>query len=349
MPPIIENDRLRVWFAHLDDSEFEAVLSKIRRNPLLRTVDLRGNSIGPDRAKVLAHTLRYAPLLKRLSLRHNPLVEHDDISGFEAICDALGTHNTLEELDLKATGLTGVAMEPIRRLLTQNRSIRFLDMEENALNEDGVAAVMGGIEANERLIECRLSNGNVGSMKGKMMKGTDCPSETVNTVTVEDRSVNDRLARCLNRLSMRLQEERRCVMNKKAKASAVERGIALRLSHLEEERSAVLETLRLMQTQLEALRQSSSDHITDEKVYLEDSAREIEDIRTRITKAELANDATRRQLHTLLAEKADCEIDIYKHKGYVAEVEKENALLEEKVRELRTDLAKVMRPKGRIK
>ncbi|KAF4723430.1 hypothetical protein FOZ62_000235 [Perkinsus olseni] len=376
MAKLSDSEHVVLEFSELQDSDYEEVVANIRHNPLLKSITLRGVCLGPGRAMVLAQALRYTPLLKRLSLRHNPLVHRGDGSGLKAICEVLEAHTSIRQLDLRRTALDDSNAAAIKQLLMRNRSILALDIAENPLSEEGLCMVMDGICVNDKIIECRfpgrLADGssiriddprlmsatrrlqeNRTALEGSLMSEILLPKpgdhgETYNsTISTRDDELLDRVRECLDRVALQRTEEFKSLCRTMAKSTAVRRGLDFHLSELRNERSRNADILAKMKAQLSALQQNRSKYDAEEEGGRADG--QLERIRSQLTNALLAKATVERELHSKLSEKAECEVDIYEHKGLIAKVEKENAELQDRLAELKSDLTKAMRPMGRIK
>jgi len=126
---------------------------------MLKTIDLRGNSIRADGLVVLAHALRSGSSVSSLCMKWNHVGSHE--RGVQALCDVLKTSHAMVQLDLRNNKIGPECGKHLGEMIRENRTLTHLDLSWNDLGPEGGKALLAGIQANHSLIDCQLSGNRI--------------------------------------------------------------------------------------------------------------------------------------------------------------------------------------------
>lgn len=121
-------------------------------------LDLRGNRIGAEGAKVLADMLISPHSVASLCLEWNN-VGYLDV-GVEAIATALEADTKLVALDLRNNNVGPEGAKALARALRRNQTLRRLDLRWNEIGGAGVLAFREALHTNESLLTLELTGNN---------------------------------------------------------------------------------------------------------------------------------------------------------------------------------------------
>jgi predicted RNA binding protein with dsRBD fold (UPF0201 family) len=127
-----------------------AIAVALRQNAVLLSVSLCGNGIGPAGTVALAETLRINASLQVLGLGRNDVGSE----GVSAIAEALRRNTTLGRLDLSSNGISDEGAMTILRALTEsNRTLKRLNLEDNAAILPALQERIGFVLASRRVLD----------------------------------------------------------------------------------------------------------------------------------------------------------------------------------------------------
>lgn len=131
----------------------------MRENPVLKTIDLRGNSIRADGLVVLAHALRSGSSVSSLCMKWNHVGSHE--RGLQALCDVLKRNQSMVHLDVRNNKIGPECGRLLQELLLENSTLTHLDLSWNDLGPEGGKALLAGVQGNHSLIDCQLSGNRI--------------------------------------------------------------------------------------------------------------------------------------------------------------------------------------------
>lgn len=119
----------------------DRVATILVNSPSLEFMGLRGNGIGPRRLVTIAKALQNNAVLERLDLSRNPLcylpsTDRKIIAGIRALKKSLLSNTKLDRLNLSFCGINEKAADELLRALTKNKTLQFVDLTGNSINEE---------------------------------------------------------------------------------------------------------------------------------------------------------------------------------------------------------------------
>lgn len=150
---------LSLAYASIGDEGCNSIARYMRENVMLKTIDLRGNSIRADGLVVLAHALRSGSSVTSVCLKWNHVGSHE--RGLQALCDVLKHNQSVVQLDLRNNKIGPECGRHLGEMLRENSAITHLDLSWNDLGPEGGKALLNGIQANHCLIDCQLSGNRI--------------------------------------------------------------------------------------------------------------------------------------------------------------------------------------------
>mmetsp|Transcript_74773 Transcript_74773/g.216101 ORF Transcript_74773/g.216101 Transcript_74773/m.216101 type:complete len:434 (-) Transcript_74773:219-1520(-) len=154
-----DSTALSLAYASIGDEGCNAIARYMRENVILKTVDLRGNSIRADGLVVLAHALRSGSAVTSVCLKWNHVGSHE--RGIQALSDVLKDNTCIVHLDLRNNKIGPECGRLLGEMLRDNRTLTHLDLSWNDLGQEGGRALLNGIQANHTLIDCQLSGNRI--------------------------------------------------------------------------------------------------------------------------------------------------------------------------------------------
>ena len=126
-------------------------------------LDMSGNNIDDDGAKMIADSLKINHSLKALYLSSNNI--GDD--GAKIISDALKVNHSVESLILGSNMIGDDGVKAIADALGINHSLEKLDLRDNKIGDDGTKAITNALKDNHSVKTLNLRNNNNISAYGK--------------------------------------------------------------------------------------------------------------------------------------------------------------------------------------
>jgi len=154
-----DSTALSLAYASIGDEGCNAIARYMRENVILKTIDLRGNSIRADGLVVLAHALRSGSSVTSVCLKWNHVGSHE--RGVQALSDVLKTNQAMVHLDLRNNKIGPECGRFLGEMLRENSTLTHLDLSWNDLGPEGGKALLTGIQANHSLIDCQLSGNRI--------------------------------------------------------------------------------------------------------------------------------------------------------------------------------------------
>jgi Ran GTPase-activating protein (RanGAP) involved in mRNA processing and transport len=127
--------RIHLGRHQMYDSGVGVMVHYLVQNRTLRALDLRSNQIGWRGAHSLATLLKEDCLLEDLNLSHNRIGEKDEISGAEALGEALQQNRSLLRLSLGHNQLCGEALLHISNGVAASQNIQQVVLFQNNWNQ----------------------------------------------------------------------------------------------------------------------------------------------------------------------------------------------------------------------
>jgi hypothetical protein len=128
----------------LDTDDARVLAEELKVNASLTTLKLRGNQIGVAGAQAIAEALKVNASLTKLDLTSN----HIGAAGAEAIAEALKVNASLTELTLWGNNIGDAGAQAIAEALKVNASLKVLYLSYNQIGADGDQAIADGLTTN---------------------------------------------------------------------------------------------------------------------------------------------------------------------------------------------------------
>mmetsp|Transcript_33999 Transcript_33999/g.87918 ORF Transcript_33999/g.87918 Transcript_33999/m.87918 type:complete len:426 (+) Transcript_33999:56-1333(+) len=154
-----DSSALSLAYASVGDEGCNAIARYMRENVMLKTIDLRGNSIRADGLVVIAHSLRSGSSVTSLCLKWNHVGSHE--RGVQALSDVLKRSSSMVQLDLRNNKIGPECGRHLGEMLRENSTLSHMDLSWNDLGPEGGKALLAGIQANHTLIDCQLSGNRI--------------------------------------------------------------------------------------------------------------------------------------------------------------------------------------------
>eukprot|EP01062_Namystynia_karyoxenos_P077249 TRINITY_DN7732_c0_g1_i1.p1 TRINITY_DN7732_c0_g1~~TRINITY_DN7732_c0_g1_i1.p1 ORF type:complete len:665 (+),score=251.84 TRINITY_DN7732_c0_g1_i1:90-1997(+) len=119
---------------------------------------LSGANLGREGAHAVAQLLRRAPV-RELCLEWNALGEA--ASGWDDLCDAIGTAPALEKLDLRSNRISERGVSGLARGLRGSASLSDVDLRWNALAPSGGRQLLAAVEGSQSLTRLALAGNSI--------------------------------------------------------------------------------------------------------------------------------------------------------------------------------------------
>jgi hypothetical protein len=158
---------LSLAYASIGDDGVGELAPFVGQNVFVKYLDLRGNGIQPRGAVVLAGGIKVNRSLRSLNLKGNSIgkdknEKKDENSGIQAICDVLKANMTITHVDLKNNKVSADGARSLGAMLAMNQTITHLDVSWNNFGVDGGVALLEGLKQNNTVVDCQVSGSKVG-------------------------------------------------------------------------------------------------------------------------------------------------------------------------------------------
>lgn len=157
------------------EGRMQNMLNYLQENETPFEYTLSGMELGSARCRMLATNIAYNKSLFTLHLVRKGILDHDGIS----LAYMLRTNKVLRKLELEGNNLGPLCAFAFGRVLMENTSLQYLDLESNQLTNDGcdfkgVLEMLNFLETNTTLTSLNLANNmlneDCGSKLAKMLE-----------------------------------------------------------------------------------------------------------------------------------------------------------------------------------
>lgn len=133
---------VKLFAGSIDKDRFAGVLKALQEIPSHCPVilDLSSSGIGPAELNQLVDVMETCPVIYHLDLKNNTLCEGDEPS--PVLIRLFENLGPMSHLYLEQTGLNDNTAAGIRDALERNRCLRYLDLQNNRLTDNGVIAIV---------------------------------------------------------------------------------------------------------------------------------------------------------------------------------------------------------------
>lgn len=130
----------------LTDTDAERLAASIAANTTLEELYLSGHRLSPTALRAFAECVAANRALRLLCLGDDAFGD----AGVHVLCDALARNpqSALQTWDLEHKSVTATGATTVGQLLTVNTTLTTLTLSRNALGDDGVLALLGGLREN---------------------------------------------------------------------------------------------------------------------------------------------------------------------------------------------------------
>ncbi len=136
---------VKLFAGDIGKDRFAEVLKALQEIPSHCPVilDLSSSGIGPAELNQLVDVMETCPVVYHLDLRRNSLCDGDEPS--PALIRLFENLGPMSHLYLEQTGLNDNTAAGIHDALERNRCLRYLDLQNNRLTDDGVIAIVNAV------------------------------------------------------------------------------------------------------------------------------------------------------------------------------------------------------------
>ena len=118
--------------------------------------------LGPARSRMLAQNVAYNTTVKSLHISRKNVLDHDGIN----LAYMLRSNKVLRKLELEGNCLGPLCAFAFGRVLHENNTLRYLDLESNQLTNDGsdfkgVLEMFNFLDHNSTLLSLNIANNNL--------------------------------------------------------------------------------------------------------------------------------------------------------------------------------------------
>ena len=140
---------INLWWNDITSEGVKHLLSFPKQSiNKLKALNLSANKLDSESCAVLAHLIPHVPHLKKLDLFNNLNIGQ---GGTVPLITSLTAHNSLEELELGATGIGVEDCRALSELLSLSTSLKKLEIGHNALPPEAVKLIISGLHHNTTL------------------------------------------------------------------------------------------------------------------------------------------------------------------------------------------------------
>ena len=157
LPPTLTEFRLWSKGSAVTVNGINACLGQIVGCLQLMTLDLSGNNIDDDGAKMIANALIDNNSLKTLYLSSNNIAS----DGAKAIADAIKGNHCLESLILGSNNICDDGAKAIADTIKVNHSLKRLDLRDNKIDDNGAKDITDALKVNQGLKTLNLRNNQI--------------------------------------------------------------------------------------------------------------------------------------------------------------------------------------------
>eukprot|EP01028_Stygiella_incarcerata_P010674 TRINITY_DN564_c0_g1_i4.p1 TRINITY_DN564_c0_g1~~TRINITY_DN564_c0_g1_i4.p1 ORF type:complete len:613 (-),score=158.42 TRINITY_DN564_c0_g1_i4:266-2104(-) len=122
----------------------------------IEILSLSENHIGSEGAALIGASLATNTCLKSLNLNRNEIGD-DGVTAIALSLVPLGENKTLQKISLSGNVISDSGVESLMRILGADSSLRHIDLERNRVSDDGAMKVIVGLENNPTIISLSLS------------------------------------------------------------------------------------------------------------------------------------------------------------------------------------------------
>lgn len=164
------------------------LLVSLEDNKTLESLSLEQNGINQEGGMAVAYLLGTNRTLKEISLAHNSIP--DDCGS--AIAGAVSRNTVLTKLDLSSNDLDLYTCRRFAHMLVGNESaLEDLALGQNALRDEGVAMIAGGLGHNRTLKSLNLAESQITEASCAVLAATLHTNETLQRLNLADNKVRD--------------------------------------------------------------------------------------------------------------------------------------------------------------
>ncbi|KAF9205871.1 hypothetical protein BGZ49_003388 [Haplosporangium sp. Z 27] len=164
---------------------FLALVDALKTNTTLTTLDLSDNSIGNEGALALSGTLKANTILTTLNLSDNSIGNE----GALELSGALKANTTLTILDLSYNSIGKEGALALSDALKANTTLTTLDLTNNSIEKKGAHALSGALKANTTLTTLNLSYNSIGKEGALALSGALMANTTLTTLDLYSTSI----------------------------------------------------------------------------------------------------------------------------------------------------------------
>ena len=155
-------DSLRIH-SNIDDDVTKAIAGALKKNKILKTLNLSNNLIGDDGANAIATALEKNKTLTILTLGNNNIGDYGAIT----IANALEKNQNLKILALTVNKISDIGAKAIAKALKKNKTLTNLKLGNNNIGDDGATTIANTLLLNQNLEMIALNANNISDIGAK--------------------------------------------------------------------------------------------------------------------------------------------------------------------------------------
>lgn len=152
------NDKYTSWVylseQKLSNDDFKTLLSHLKKNTHVTSLDLANAEITDKRASLIADMLKANRKINTINLSRNKI--GDD--GAKALADALKNNPVIKEIDLSGNKICNNGANALIEMLKNNKTIRFMDLDYSNMSQENEDKIHELLQRNKGLATQSLAS-----------------------------------------------------------------------------------------------------------------------------------------------------------------------------------------------
>lgn len=174
----------------LDESGARCLAETLRKNRVLRKLDVRGNSMGDEGTKALIEAARVSSIEELHIFELRPF-EYHKMDPNQALAQVLVGRFSQDELDLHFCCLGDDVTQALSMDLTSNKSVLHLRLEQNFVKAPGAQALSHALKENSSLFILNLGMNSIGDVGAQALSEALLVNNTLREIILNKNNIGD--------------------------------------------------------------------------------------------------------------------------------------------------------------